>query len=289
MRLPHISPRALPVVLAAMIFVISAAAYGWRWNRETDSAPRIHVGPQLATAADTVSPPPVPASARWPAPVAQARGTLWRFGLFTPPEIHFDRVHGNFTIIPPEVPTEEGLTTVPAEDTGLGFKLHAVQREPYPLQLVGYIGDASDLLGTFENTVTGETLVLRQGARIEVPGLVLERLVLVREATNLPESMTVRETKIRAELRELGSGQRLTLEQGAIAYTGRLQAVISTAADPSARVCFEGEAITERGNRFRIEKIRLAPPSVDVTKDVSGEPDPSRPPVPTAFTLHTPR
>jgi hypothetical protein len=81
----------------------------------------------------------------------------------------------------------------------------------------------------------------------------------------------------------------VNLQQGVIAYTGRLQAVISTATDLPARARHEGEIITEGDNRFRIEKIRLAPPAVDVTKVGSGEPDPSRPTAPTVFTLHAPR
>lgn len=290
MRPPKMTAPGIPVILAGLVLLLSAAVYGLRWGLETKAARQSYVGPQLAKVPETViDPVPGPVPGRWPAPAAQSRGTLWSFGLFTPPEIHFDRTESSFLIIPPEVVPDATTSTPVAESAGLGLKLHAVQREPYPLQLVGYIGDESDLLGTFANAVTGETLVLRAGARIAAPALSVERLELVRESEQRPESMSIRENKLRAELRENRTGRRVNLQQGVVAYTGRLQAVISTATDLSARAWHEGETITAGENRFRIEKIRLAPPAVDVTKVVSGEPDPSRPTAPTVFTLFAPR
>lgn len=290
MRPPKMTAPGIPVILAILLLLISAALYGLRWGLESGAATPSYLGPQLAAVPkNAIVPAPGPAANRWPAPGAQSRGALWRFGLFTPPEIHFDRMQGSFTIIPPEVLPDSMVTTPAVASAGLGLKLHVVQREPYPLQLVGYIGDESDLLGTFENAITGETLVLRAGARIAAPALSVERLRLVREMEQLPESMSIRENKIRAEIREKVSGRRVNLQQGVIAYTGRLQAVISTVTDPSDRAWYEGETITEGENRYRIDKIRLAPPAVYVTKDVSGEPNPSRRTASTVFTLHAPR
>lgn len=267
----------LPVIIATVVLMLSVAIYGLRWGLGTGAVPGKYVGPEpVALPESTAVPAAISAAVKWPAPVGQSRGPLWTFGLFTPPEIHFDRVQGSFEVIPPAVLPDITTTTPMEASAGMGLKLHAVQREPYPLQLVGYIGDESDLLGTFENAITGETLVLRQGARIDVPGLVLERLTLVRETTTLPDSMSIRETKIRAEVREVGSGRRLTLEQGAIAYGERLLAVISTTSDPAPRAYYEGASITDGATGYRIEKIRLAPPAVDVTKKGAVDADSNR-------------
>lgn len=289
MKRSRILSSRLPVILASIVLVLSVAVYGLRWGLGGKVAPGKYAGPDpVALPESTGVSEALPAAAKWPAPERQSRGPLWSFGLFTPPEIHFDRQHGAFAIIPPAV-LPELTPAMTAADAELGLVLHAVRREAYPLQLVGYMGDESDLLGTFANTNTGETLVRRAGARIDSPAVVVEQLGLAREEEQLPESMNIRVTKISAVVREIATGQRLALQQGAIAYSGRLQAVVAVAAEPTPRICLEGDIIDAGENRYRIEKIRLAPPAVDVTKEGAGEPDSNRHTLTPVFAPQTPR
>ena len=67
--------------------------------------------------------------ASWPEPIAQSAGPEWIYDVFTPPEIYIDQA-GNF------VPT--GWKPAPPP-IPFGVYLSDIAREPYRLQLEGYI------------------------------------------------------------------------------------------------------------------------------------------------------
>ena len=70
-----------------------------------------------------------PQQANWPEPVAQSAGPEWIYDVFTPPEIYIDQT-GNF------VPT--GWKPAPPP-IPFGVYLSDIAREPYRIQLEGYI------------------------------------------------------------------------------------------------------------------------------------------------------
>jgi hypothetical protein len=251
---------------ASLLALGSAAWFGLRWVRDgaqAKPAPVALAGDYAAAAAAKPTPPTV---VNWPAPQAQARGPGWVYDVFTPPEIFYDADTQRFRVAPRESPA----TVAPAQ-TGFGLEVLSVAPDLFPLQLLGYVGRPGEILGTFENTATSETLLLRTGDRVPDLGLTIESVTVERETVKLPESMAVQERQVNAVVRDDRTGRRTALNQSRTACTETAHAqVIVDAAAASPRLVHAGDVIDDGATHYKIEKIRLAPPGVDVTKEVSG-------------------
>jgi len=165
----------------------------------------------------------------WPVPEPQGRGPQWVFDVFTPPEIFYHPASQQFYVKAVPSPIEPSVLAnslaEPQDETPPAPRLLNVRRETYPLQLRGYIGGTEGdgfagesvglLLGLFENAESGETLLLRRGDRVGELGIEVLDLRLEARPFADSESMTLRDLRAIAtirdaqgELRELREGER---------------------------------------------------------------------------------
>jgi hypothetical protein len=99
----------------------------------------------------------------WAPPAAQSGGADWVYDVFTPPEIYYDLANKRFTVTPPS--SAGGVVVKPVEPP-FGVELVQVKQDAFRLQLVGYTGKPGNYRGTFENAVTGKTILGQAGRKI---------------------------------------------------------------------------------------------------------------------------
>ncbi len=205
-----------------------------------------------------------PAAGRqlWPAPQRLARDKAWTYDVFTPPEIFYDPNTRQFRIIPPQI-TDPAAQ---AREAGFGLELVEVLRVPFRLQLVGYVGGENNYLGTFENLETSETFLARAGRQIPSLHLTIRTFVVKQERGALSESLPVTGRVAYATVRDEQTGQETVLNNLERSYTRQTRARLRSTRDPAGEFeVGENGMIQTGGASYRIEKIRLAPESVDVT------------------------
>lgn len=205
-------------------------------------------------------------AAEWPAPAPQARGRGWVYEVFTPPEVFYDAEARTFRI----AGDDSSAAATPATTEASEPRLVAVEADPFPLQLIGYVGEPGRYFGTFVNTMTSETVLLRAGDRVPSLNLAIDRLDVDLQEDAIPESMTVRERRVSAVVREEQTGARTALTQGKPAWASTRHALIRLDSEGPPRTLREGEAFDDGDTRYRIENIRLVPPAVDLAREKSG-------------------
>jgi len=201
-----------------------------------------------------------PRAGEWPAPRTQSKGPGWKYEVFTPPEIHYDPATGKFTVAEEQMVEERVAERV----VTAGLVLVAVGRDEFPLRLTGYVGGEGGFLGVFENLESGETLLAGAGRDVPQLGLRIIRFAVEHRSVNLPESMAVNERVAEAVVRDQRTGRETVLHEGRPAWGVRLQARLRDRAGREYRLT-EGQELTLSGQHYRLEKIRLAPPAVDLT------------------------
>lgn len=213
--------------------------------------------PYTSTATDA----PAVKTDTWNPPPAQSRGRDWVYDTFTPPEIFYNARSRHFTVKPPLGAVEE----VPEEPFGL--ELVSVRPEPFRLQLIGYVGGDGDWRGTFENVVTGEVFLAGAGRRVPNLALSIKSLDVRPAPIALPDSMTTHQRVATAVVHDERTNRDVTLTHRERHFTGGLAAFVALPGDTVSRELREGETFKVGQVSYRIEKIQLAPPGVEVTKD----------------------
>lgn len=255
--------------IAAIVVVLSTAWFGYHgmigqqedgegatWREETD----------YQGVSNEVSRPQI--AVPWSAPRPMARGDQWLYDLFSPPEVFYDAQSGQFRTTAPSRAPDISVLGESADEVMPGLILHTVEREPFPLQLIGFVGEPGNFLGTFENRVTHETLLLREGSAVDSLQMKVREFRIEQVARQIPDSMTVRENQAWAVIVDERTQTETVLRQGERAYTdGKIARVSLPHGDGESFPVVEGELIDSGSDQFRIEKIRLAPPEVDVTKE----------------------
>jgi hypothetical protein len=259
------APSKEKILLAASfaLAVASAALFGalaWR-NTRAPRGPAARV--QLADTpyAPTVGEPPVVKTDIWNQPVAQSRGRDWVYDTFTPPEIFYNARSKHFTVKPPLGASDD------APEEPFGLELVSVRPEPFRLQLIGYAGGEGDWRGTFENLVSGEVFLAAAGRRVPNLALSIKRLDVQPVEIKIPESMTTRQRVATAVVHDERSGRDVTLTHRERHFTGGFSAFVAAPGDSATRELREGETFNVGDASYRIEKIQLAPPGVEVTKE----------------------
>lgn len=258
----------LAVALAVAALCVAA---GWPWHQRA-GLHRLRREP-IATA---LSGEPyaraefaaVPAMAEpWAKPVPQSAGGGWVYELFAPPPIYYDATVRAFAVSPPVAGAERTGTV-------FGLELLAVKREPFRLQLVGYVGTPGDYLAAFVSEQTPETLFGRAGRRFDRLGLALKSFE-IRRGSGTPARPAAELTAVATLLDERAGGE-VTLDNRGLKLTDTPVAVLRVgAANPAKpRVLRQGEAFEQDDATYRIEHIQLDPPEVVVAKHVAGLPFP---------------
>ncbi len=245
------------------IALVSALAFGalaWRDTR-SPSGPAARVTLSDAPYKPTAPDVPTVKTELWSQPGAQSRGRDWVYDTFTPPEIFYNARSKHFTVNPPL-----GMgDAVPEEPFGL--ELVAVRPEPFRLQLIGYVGTDGDWRGTFQNVATGEVFLASAGYRVDKLALRIISLDVHPVDIALPKSMTTRQRVATAVIQDERAKREVTLTHRERQFTGGLSAFVALPGETAAREVRERETFRIGDASYHIEKIQLAPPNIDVTKE----------------------
>jgi hypothetical protein len=258
---------------AGAVALASALAFGWlAWrNTRGPDGPVVQVTlaaePYVPTATDA----PTVKTELWSQPAAQGRGRDWVYDTFTPPEIFYNARSKHFTVKPP-IGVSEDVT--PEEPFGL--ELVSVRPEPFRLQLIGYVGGEGDWRGTFQNVATGEVFLAAAGRRVPNLALSIKSLDVRSADIALPQSMTTRQRIATAVVHDERTNRDVTLTHRERRFTGGLSAFVAAPGETATRELREGETFKIGDASYRVEKITLAPPALDVTKDSPSLAQPDR-------------
>lgn len=206
----------------------------------------------------------------WSQPAAQTRGRDWIYDTFTPPEIFYNARSRHFTVKPPLGAGDD----VPEEPFGLDVV--AVRPEPFRLQLIGYVGGEGDWRGTFQNVASGEIFLAAAGRRVANLALSIKRLAVDTVEVKLPESMVTRQKIATAVVHDERTGKDVILTHRERRFTGGWAVFVSQTGDDAVREVREGETFKIGEASYRIEKIQLNPPSVEITKESATLAQPDR-------------
>lgn len=259
------------VLTPGALVIVSLAVFGWRGN-EANSP---QAGPPNAAASNL---PPFSAGRAaegpepWNKPPAQGRGAGWVYEVFTPPEIFFDAASRRFRVATQNLAE---LRSPVASDSGL--ELLEIIATEFPLQLVGYVGEEQDYRGIFVNIDTTETFLAGAGRAVPELGLIIMKFTVSPKSVALVDSMTVTELVAEAIVRHVTTGEEIVLTDRERGRSGAGRARLRILADEAVVwEAEEGEICQIAGEVYRIEKIRLAPPSVSLSKETVGVSNPVR-------------
>lgn len=205
----------------------------------------------------------------WTDPAINAAQPEWVFDVFTPPVIYYDRESKNFTVTPP-VYSEAANEPVVIEEPPFGVELAEVRLEPFRLQLVGYAGGEGNYLGVFENMVTGEPVLGREGKAFPELQLRIVSLEVARRDVPMPEGEPIRQTVATARVLDEGSGEELELSSLSRRVVGSPTAILMISAHGEQRSEKVGGEFVVDGASYRIESISADTGTVTVVKQVPG-------------------
>jgi hypothetical protein len=261
MRAP--SSDKILIGAAFALLLVSAGVFALLAGKHPRARPGSIPEVQLADAAYTaVAPdaPPVKAET-WAAPVAQTRGRDWIYDTFTPPEIFYNSRSKQFTVKPPSGLGDEEPTEA------FGVELLSVRPEPFRLQLVGFAGDGGVERGIFLNVISGEVFLASAGRRVPALGLSVKKFEIALQPIAFPESTTTRQRVATAVIHDERANRDVTITNRERVMTGQLFAMVAPAGETSAREVREGDVFKLGEAAYKIDKIQVVPPSVEITKE----------------------
>ena len=270
------SAKNLLVVAAALALVSVAAFAGLAWREGAmDSVGR----PALTGAAYTpvAVDAPVVKAETWDAPAPLARGRDWVYDVFTPPEIFYSARTRQFAVKPPAGTAED------APEIPFGLELVAVKRDPFRLQLIGFVGEDADARGVFENRVSGEVFLAAAGRRVPDLALDIKAFSVRPEPVAIPDSMTVNQRVATAVIHDANSRQDVTLTQRERHFSGSVFALVAPPGETAPREVRAGDAFTLGDATYRIGKISLDPAAIEITKTAPSLDAPDRRTLPLRF------
>lgn len=263
------SDKAL--LTAAVLLVLGSAGtfgyLGYQRMMTPDLPP-----PRVELAAANYEPvateaPPVKTQT-WAPPTAQSRGREWIYDTFTPPEIYYSARSKQFTVKPPSSLFDEEIEV-------FGLDLIDVRPEPFRLQLIGYVGDAGDWKGVFQNVVTGETILAQAGHRIPKLGLTIKSFNVRPMPVTVPE-MTTQQLVATAVVQDEKSNREVVISHRERLFTGTVFAFVAPTGEDATREVRVGDVFKIGDATYRIERINTSPPSVEVSKESPNLTQPER-------------
>lgn len=205
---------------------------------------------------------PIPESggeeAAWPFPEPQSTG--WTYDVFTPPKIFLD-ANGAFTIVPFD-------DTPPEPPAPFGIYLSEIKRNPYRIQLVGFIeedlSDASKSLLLFVDEETQDNVRGRIGRDLEKYEFAVEDFTV--EKVTFDDGMMSKVAK--ATIYDKRTGESVILTNGKRLFKEGVTVVLRSSEDASVNLEFEEAPVefeTSLG-QYVLEEISLEDSTVTVTK-----------------------
>ncbi len=257
-------------ILLALAAAALTASSTWWWRQQGGinllrSRPEAR---RLTGAAFEPSNLPRPATlaAAWSPASAQSHGQGWRYELFTPPVIYYNRLARSFTVTPPLDRAGAGLSG--------GLELLAVRPEQFRLQLMGYFGEPDDYLAAFTSPLRPETLLARTGRRFEHLGLTLKSFTVKKVLVEHHDDRPVYEVAALAVVTDEQTGAEVLLDSRVRKFTDVPLAVFRTVTTGRPREMREGDTFTDDNSTYRVERIQLDPPEVVISRTAPGLPQP---------------
>jgi len=248
---------------AALLVLLSAGA--WTFFQQSKltalrNAPATNSA-QAAYAPTGVDAPTVSTST-WPVAPAQPRGELWVYDVFTPPEIYYDAATKEFSVTPPPPPGADATVV----EVPFGLELVDVKQDVFRLQLVGYVGTPGAYIGTFENTLTGDTFLAKAGKKIPSLGLTIRDFEVKRNLIPAPDSMPIYETVATAVVVEDKTGEEVTLSNKARRIKGTPIAIFKATGDNKLFEQKTGTSFSVGLVQYSIGAVTSDPSTAEVTK-----------------------
>lgn len=207
---------------------------------------------------------PAVATKTWPKAGAQSSGAEWVYDVFTPPEIYYDTVSKKFSVTPPIVLPPGPEVVVP-----FGVELVQIKPDAFKLQLVGYIGSEGDYRGTFENTVSGETVIGRAGKVIPSLGLTIKSFEVKKIKITSKESMDTYVTEAIAVVVDTKTGDQVTLTNKQRSISGEPFAVLKVDGSDQPVPYRAGATFQVGEAKYTVVTVTAEPPSAQVRKESS--------------------
>ena len=268
-----LSQEKVYLLTAAALALVSAGVCGTYAYRHA-SAPRATVVTiQLSDTPyqATVVEPAIVKTDIWTPPPSQTRGRDWVYETFTPPEIFYNARSKHFTVKPPASVTDEV-----AVEEAFGVELVVVRPEPFRLQLIGYVGVPGSERGTFENVTSGEVFLAGAGHRLPKLGLTIRSFTVRAIDVKIPDSMTTRQRVASAVVLDEKTGREVTLTHRERHFTGGLAAFVAPTGESATREVRAGESFTLGTATYRVDSIKLSPPTVEIIKEAPTLAQPDR-------------
>ena len=248
---------------AALLVLLSSAA--WLVLQQSKLAAlrkaSASAGAEVAYVPAGIDAPKVSTST-WPTPLAQTRGADWIYDVFTPPEIYYNAATKEFSVTPPIAPEAVKVPEIP-----FGVDLVQVKPDVFRLQLVGYVGNAGAYMGTFENTVTGDTFLAKEGKKIPSLGLTIRDFGVKRIRVPAPDSMPIYETLATAVVVDDKTGDEVTLNNKERRTKGTPIAVLKAADGGQIFEQKAGTSFTAGTVHYTVNSVTLEPASAELTKE----------------------
>ena len=257
------SSTSIDRILLGSALVAALASFGWFGAiRHQNRLPVARSEPAEAYQPVTLAAPTVNA-AKWPSPRPQTRGSEWVYDVFTPPEIGYDDRTREFTVVLPRDasgPDNSARPTAPV--------LLAVEREPFRLQLIGYVGEEGRYLGAFENLATSEVILGGTGREFPSLNLVITGFSLRRPLERAADGIGSRPWIATAVVRDQRTGGDITLRQGERTWTNDLRAVLAEDPDEEESIVElrPGEEFQTSDETYRVDRLQLEPPVAELTQ-----------------------
>lgn len=179
----------------------------------------------------------------WEAPLPQDPGGSWKFGIFTPPQIWFNRKTRTWAAEPPN-PTPP-----------LKFRLLDIRRDPFRLHFKGYSATTAAAKILIENTETRQSV--RGSVGTEFPEQ--EFVILSFKETLNPNEDGTKIRSAATVILDQRTGKEVTLIKGKQQYTDNFIIMLQEIKNPARQF-----TLKTNGASFRIEETTYTLKSVDI-------------------------
>jgi len=201
----------------------------------------------------------------WAPPAAQSGGSDWVYDVFTPPEIYYDLANKRFTVTPPG--SAEVVVAKPVEPP-FGVELVQVKQDAFRLQLVGYTGKPGNYRGTFENAVTGKTILGQAGRKIADLDLTIVSFEVKQNRTEQGTGKTVIiETEAVAQVSDDKTGEIFNLTNKSRLTKGTPIAYLKLDGSAEPVAYKAGATFTVGDATFTVTSVSFESNEVVVTKE----------------------
>jgi hypothetical protein len=136
-------------------------------------------------------------------------------------------------------------------------------REPYRLQLEGYLGEPNDYVAAFTSPLSPETLLARRGHRFEALNLTLKSFAVHKIEDGSGNLGPGGDVVAQAVLHDEARGTEVVLNSRTRKLTDTPLAEIKIRGAPGEPLRYhEGDTIADGGASYRVARIQLDPPEV---------------------------